>query len=112
MSSRAAFNKGLDQVCDIYRKTVTVNASHEKVGSLALFAEDVPCFMSMPTGRKVILPSGIDPSKLRLVYFRHDQDVKEMDQIEFGDRRYVVNSVNVTPKDHHKEAMCETAEGG
>lgn len=112
MNTRAAFEKGLDQTCDIYRPIVSTNAYHEKVSSLSLLAEDVPCMMAMPTGRKVVLPAGIDPSKLRLVYFKYDQDVQERDQVDFDGRRYVVNSVDVTPKSHHKEAMCETALGG
>lgn len=113
MNNRVAFNAGLDSTCTIYRPTVTTNDYHERVSTLEVLAEDVVCMKAMPTGRKVVLPSGVDPSKLRLVYFKHDQDVRELDQLDFNDgRRYVVNSVDVTPRSHHKEAMCETILGG
>lgn len=112
MNTRAAFERMLDNTCTIYRPSVTLNEYHERVAELEVFATGVACMMTMPTGRKVVLSAGIDPSKQRLVYFKYDQDIKERDQLDFDGRRYVVNSVDITPKNHHKEAMCETILGG
>lgn len=112
MNTRAAFEKMLDQTCDIYRSSTTVNSSHEVVGTETLLAESVACFMAMPSGRKVVMPAGVDPAKTRLFYFKYDQDIQELDTIKFNGRKYVVNSCDVTPKNHHIEAMCETVLGG
>jgi hypothetical protein len=91
---------------------MSINAKHEKVGVETLHEAGVKCAMAFPTGRKVVLPSGIDPAKLRLFYFRHDADVLERDRVVFNGRSYIVNSVDVTWGDHHKEALCETVLGG
>jgi len=112
MNTRAAFEKMLGSTCDIYRSSTSVNTSHEVVGSEALLAAGVRCAIAFPTGRKVVLPSGIDPSKLRLIYFKWNADVQERDRIRLGGRDYTVNSVDVTWANHHKEAMCETMLGG
>jgi len=112
MDRRGPFRKMMDQVCDIYRSTSAVNSSHEVIATETLLEAGVACMMAFPSGRKVILPIGIDPAKIRLFYFEWDQDIKERDTIVFNSRKYIVNSVDVTPKMHHKEAMCETLLGG
>jgi hypothetical protein len=112
MDNRAAFEKGLNATCDVYRKSPTVNAFHEKVGQDVLHEASVPCSMAFPTGRKVVLPLGVDPSKSRIFYFKHDADIVERDLLKYGGRSYIVNSVDSTWGGHHVEAMCETVLGG
>lgn len=114
MNQRGAYAKLLKHTCSIYRSSVTTNSSYEKVrGPETLLEANVPCFSSFPTGRKVVLPVGIDPSKLRLFYFEYDQDVRELDIIVRDGRRFIVNSVDSAGLiNHHLEAMCETMQGG
>jgi len=114
MNTRAAYESLLVQTCDVYRPTTSRNAYHEVVpGADELIDEGVACFCAFPSGRKSILPVGIDPSKLRLIYFKSDQDVQERDVIVHNGRKYIVNSVDSAGLDgHHLEAMCETVVGG
>lgn len=117
MDRRAFFERKLTGTCDVHRTTSSQNAFHEVVGTESLVASGVPCFAAMPTGRKVVIPAGVDASKLRLFYFKHDAGIQERDRIVFLGRSYTVNYVDpvaVMPdgNPHHIEAMCETYVGG
>lgn len=114
MNLRAPYESLLVQTCDIYRPATARNEYHEVVRTEdTLVEEGVACFCAFPSGRKSILPVGIDPSKLRVIYLKNGQDVQERDVIVHNGRRYIVNSVDSAGLDgHHLEAMCETVVGG
>jgi len=111
---RIPFDRILTQECAIYRVTASKNDNYEVIpGDEVLVADDVPCFGAFPSGRKNIIPAGLDPSKTRVFYFKHGQDVKERDVILKGGRRYMVTAVDGAGLDeHHLEAYCETVLGG